>query len=86
MPGIKGGRGTRFGTENPGHGGNVMRGPSGSHFVRGGLASLLCSWIAAIGFVSAAPPRAHACEVDDELDASAKPLKDDILFTMKAGG
>lgn len=77
MPGIKGGRGTRFGTENPGHGGNIMRGSSGSDFVRGGLASLLCSWIAAIGFVLATPPRALACDVDDELDAAAEGIVHD---------
>jgi hypothetical protein len=54
-----------------------MRGPSGPAFLRGGPTSFLCLWLAAIAFVSAPPPRAHACEVDDDLDAAAEGILHD---------
>jgi len=47
-----------------------MRRVARSHPLRTGLASILCCWMTAIGFLLAAP-RADACDVDDDLEAAA---------------
>lgn len=48
-----------------------------SRLADAGLAAVLLFSMAVVGFVLTAAPRAHACEVDDELDAAAEGILHD---------